>query len=299
MNKIEATERSFGEKQPPQKPAYTLGLANPNASELLERRIRQRLDFLEELAGELREPKVTSRSVDYFLPADFRLSICVPVYNQQHTIALVIERLRRLPISCEIIIVDDASTDGTRSILEELARRYPLRILYHNVNQGKGAAVRTALAESTGDMVVIQDADLEYNPDDLIDVLRPIAIGDADVCYGSRFAPGPDDNSSWIHRLGNKALTWLSNRLTGLELTDMETCYKAMHRQVLEGLVIEQNRFGLEPELTAKLARQGWRFAECPISFEARGWNEGKKIGWRDGISAVTCILWYGWRVEA
>lgn len=296
---IETTERSPGDQQPEQKPAYFLGLANPSASELLERRIRQRLDFLEELAGELREPPVASRPVDYFLPADFRLSICVPVYNEQSTIALVIERLRRLPISCEIIIVDDASTDGTRSVLEELGRRYPLRILYHEVNQGKGAAVRTALAESTGDMVVIQDADLEYNPDDLIDVLRPIALGQADVCYGSRFASGRADNSSWIHRLGNRALTWLSNRLTGLELTDMETCYKAMHRRVLDGLVIEQNRFGLEPELTAKLARRGWRFAECPISYDARNWDEGKKIGWWDGVNAVACILWYGWRREA
>lgn len=255
-----------------------------------------RLAEAEALATELTyEAADEAGRVDYFLPHDFKLSVIVPVYNEEQTIATVVQRLLQLPFRTEIVIVDDCSTDGTRDVLARLAHFCDLKIAYHPRNRGKGAAIRTGLPNVTGDIVAIQDADLEYDPQDLIDVIRPLAQGQADVCYGSRFlSQGSQvENSSWIHRCGNRLLTILSNCLTGLRLTDMETCYKAFHRSVIQSVKIQQDRFGFEPEITAKLARRGLRFAECPISYHARDWQEGKKIGWKDGLEALACILWY------
>ena len=240
-------------------------------------------------------PDETNEKIDYKLPHEFKLSVIVPVYNEEKTIATVISRLMRLPFRTEIVIVEDCSTDGTRDVLARLAHFCDLKIVYHQRNQGKGAALRTGIPYATGDIVVIQDADLEYDPQDLIHVIRPLVTGEADVSYGSRFL-GEDKqakNSSQVHRFGNKVLTFLSNCLTGLQLTDMETCYKAFPRSVIQRITIQQNRFGFEPEITAKLAKRRYRFHECPIQYHARDWSEGKKIGWKDALSALWCIVRY------
>jgi len=252
-----------------------------------------RLAEAEQLALQLTEDGFKP-TVDYFLPNDFKLSVVVPVFNEEATIATVVQQLQALPFRTEIVIVDDCSTDGTRDVLARLAHICDIQILYHTHNQGKGAAIRSAIPTLTGDIVVIQDADLEYYPSDLIEVIRPVVEGSADVCYGSRFLnPDNAQNSSPIHRLGNRMLTMLSNWINGTRLTDMETCYKAFHRKTIQSIRVEQNRFGFEPEITAKLARKNVRFEECPISYEARGWSEGKKIGLKDAMMAVWCIIRY------
>ena len=228
------------------------------------------------------------------------VSVVIPVYNERETIAETVRRVQAVGIHQEIVIVDDFSMDGTREVLVELAKQADIRLLLHGYNRGKGAALRTAFAELQGDVVLIQDADLEYDPNDYPRLLAPIERGEADVVYGSRFLENAEQDPSWLHRLGNRMLTGISNRMTGLRLTDMETCYKVFRKELLDGIEIEQNRFGFEPEFTAKLARRGHQIVEVPVGYQSRGYEEGKKIGLRDAISALWCILKYslGKRVE-
>ena len=241
-------------------------------------------------------PSSPESALPVALPAGFKLTIVVPVYNEQQTVAEILHRVRAVPIPKEIIVVDDHSTDDTRAVLEKLADWPELRVICKPQNEGKGAALRTGFAAATGEVVVVQDADLEYDPNDLPTLLGPILRGEADVVYGSRFLNDVPQDPSFLHRFGNQLLTWASNLFTGLRLTDMETCYKMIPRPLLQSLDIQQNRFGFEPEVTAKLARRGMRIKELPIRYESRGYKEGKKIGWRDGVNAFYCIVRYRWR---
>lgn len=231
--------------------------------------------------------------------APFRLSVIMPVYNERHTLAKILERVRAVPISKEIVLVDDASTDGTRGEIERIVRDWPedddnvLHVFHQERNAGKGAAVRRAIGHVTGDITLIQDADLEYNPDEYPDLIAPILSGDADVVYGSRFLGGPRRVLFFRHTMGNRLLTFLSNLFTDLNLTDMETCYKVFRTDIIKRLNLQSNRFGMEPEITAKVARMGCRIYEIPISYHGREYWEGKKIGWKDGFSAVWTILKY------
>ena len=224
-----------------------------------------------------------------------KLSVVIPVYNEAETIAAVVDRVRRVPIEKEIVAVDDCSTDATRARLAELAAQGDdLRVILHDRNRGKGAALRTGFEAATGDVVIIQDADLEYDPGDYPRLLAPIVEGKADVVYGSRFAGGESHRVLYFwHSLGNRFLTLLSNMCTDLNLTDMETCYKVFRREVLDRIRIEENRFGFEPEVTAKVARLRVRIYEVGVSYAGRTYEEGKKIGWKDGVRAVWCILKY------
>lgn len=231
---------------------------------------------------------------DFAIPAGFRLSIVVPVYNEARTIHEILARLAKLPIAKEIVIVDDCSTDGTCALLHKLELADELKIIYKPRNEGKGAALRTGFAHATGDVVVVQDADLEYDPRDLLGLLEPILAGDADVVFGSRFMHEKPQDKSRMHRFGNWALTASSNLFTGWRITDMETCYKAFRRETIQSVPIRQNRFGFEPEVTAKLARRGARVVEVPISYNARSFAEGKKIGVKDLFNALWCIVRYG-----
>jgi glycosyltransferase involved in cell wall biosynthesis len=194
----------------------------------------------------------------------------------------------------EIIIVDDASSDRTRDILRQLEEVEGIRLILKERNEGKGAALRDGFAMAKGDILVVQDADLEYDPRDLPALLKPIIDGQSDVVFGSRYLNTTKQDSSWIHRCGNWVLTEASNLFTGIRLTDMETCYKAFRREVLKDIAIKQNRFGVEPEMTAKIARRGYRISEVPIEYHARGYDEGKKIGLKDLFKAVYCIVRYG-----
>ncbi len=221
------------------------------------------------------------------------VSILMPVFNERQTIREIVGRVRAVGVHQEIVIVDDCSTDGTRDLLIELDRDPDIRVIMHGYNRGKGAALRTAMAHAAGDVLLIQDADLEYNPDDYLRLLAPIERGEADVVYGSRFLMNAHQDPSWLHRLGNRALTWASNLTTGLRLTDMETCYKVFRRDVLRGMMLREDRFGFEPEITAKLARRQCRIVEAPVGYNSRGYDEGKKIGVRDGLRALWCILRY------
>lgn len=224
------------------------------------------------------------------------VSIVIPVYNERDTIAEIVRRVQAVGVHQEIIIVDDFSLDGTRDVLLELAtEQADVRVLLHGYNQGKGAALRTAFAEVEGDVVIIQDADLEYDPQDYPKLLAPIERGETDVVYGSRFLENAQQDPSRVHRFGNWVLTTLSNWLTGQQLTDMETCYKVFRRDVLQAIHFKQNRFGFEPEITAKLSKMGKQIVEVPIRYEYRSYEEGKKIGFKDGINAIWCILQYGW----
>ncbi len=227
--------------------------------------------------------------------ANVRLSIVIPVYNEQKTLAEIIRRVRAVPIAKEIILVDDGSTDGTRDLLTAMANEPDLRIVFHPENRGKGAALKTGFLAATGDIVLVQDADLEYDPADYPNLLAPILANQADVVFGSRFLTRGQD--SWWHALGNRVLTFLSNCFTGLRLTDMETCYKVFRKEIIQTIApgLKQNRFGIEPELTAKVARGKYRLVEVGIRYHARSVKEGKKIGWRDGFNAIWCILRY-WR---
>jgi glycosyltransferase involved in cell wall biosynthesis len=221
-----------------------------------------------------------------------KLSIVIPVFNEHRFVAEIVGRVREQPWDMEIILVDDGSTDGTLEILEGLAAADDtIRLLRHERNQGKGAALRTGFAVATGNIVLVQDADLEYDPRDYGGLLEPIIDGRADVVYGSRFLGGPHRVHNFHHYVGNKALTTLSNLLTGLNLTDMETCYKAFRRDVLDGVTLKEDRFGFEPEFTARIAQRGFRVYEVPISYSGRDYDEGKKITWRDGVRAVIVIL--------
>lgn len=228
-----------------------------------------------------------------------KLSVLIPVYNEVETVETVVERVREVAMDIEIVVVDDFSNDGTREVLQKLHQRGSIdQLVLQPKNQGKGAAIRAAVAEATGDAAIIQDADLEYDPSEFPRLLEPIASGRADAVYGSRFTgQGPHRVLYFWHYVGNRFLTLLSNMITNLNLTDMETCYKMFRREVLEAIEIEEHRFGLEPEITAKLALGGWRIYEVGISYSGRTYEEGKKIDWKDGVSALRCILKYGlWR---
>ena len=228
-----------------------------------------------------------------------KLSVIVPVYNEKKTVLEILERIQRTPYEKEIIVVDDASTDGTREILHEIdaSQRFPsARFLYQAVNQGKGAALRTGIQEAKGDIVLIQDADLEYDPAEYGVLIQPILSGLADAVYGSRFLSGPHRVLFFWHSVGNRLLTLLSNMFTNLNLTDMETGSKAFRRELFSKMTIEENRFGVEPELTAKVARLRCRLFEVPISYSGRDYSEGKKITWKDGVAALYVILKYNLR---
>lgn len=223
-----------------------------------------------------------------------RLSVVIPAYNEKNTILELLRRVEAVPLSLEkeIIVVDDFSTDGTRELLAGLGRP-DIKILFHPKNMGKGSALRTALSEATGDIVLIQDADLEYNPAEYPDLLAPILDGRADVVYGSRFLGGPHRVLFFWHSVANRFLTALSNMVTNLNLTDMETCYKVFRKDVLERLRLKSRRFGFEPEVTIKVAKLKCRIYEVPISYAGRNYNEGKKIGWKDAVAALWHILRY------
>lgn len=223
------------------------------------------------------------------------LSVVIPCYNEKDSIRSIVQAVNESPIgSKEIIIVDDCSIDGTREILKHEVAPLVTKIIYQEKNQGKGAALRTGIAAVTGDIVIIQDSDLEYDPQEYPLLLDPILRGKADVVYGSRFlGGGPHRVLYYWHRVGNTFLTTLSNMFTGLDLTDMETCYKAFKADVIKSIPIEEDRFGFEPEITAKIAKKKCVVYEVGISYYGRTYEEGKKIGWRDGIRAIWCILKY------
>lgn len=217
----------------------------------------------------------------------------MPCYNEAATIETVVERVLASPLTLELVVVDDCSTDGTRDILEKLDQER-VRVFLQPVNMGKGAALRRGFAEVTGPFVIVHDADLEYHPEEYPTVVEPLLTGEADVVFGSRFhAARPHRVLYYWHSVGNRFLTTVSNMLTNLNLTDMETCYKAFRTEVLRSFVIEENRFGVEPEMTAKVAAGNWRIWEVGIGYSGRTYQEGKKIGWKDGFRALYCILKY------
>jgi glycosyltransferase involved in cell wall biosynthesis len=221
-----------------------------------------------------------------------RLSVVMPVFNEMATIDEIIPRVLAIPLPVELIVVDDCSTDGTRQHLQELQREHGFMLLLQERNQGKGAALRRGFAAVTGNMVAIQDADLEYSPEELPELADLIIEGRADVVYGSRFL-GRHRVFLFTHYLGNRVLTLLTNVLYNTMLTDMETCYKVMRREVLHGLDLRSNGFGIEPEMTAKIFKRGYRVYEVPITYDGRGYDEGKKIGWKDGVVALWVLVKY------
>jgi len=221
------------------------------------------------------------------------LSVIIPCYNEKHTILELLERVKVVDINKEIIIVDDYSTDGTRDILKKIGDDN-IKVFFHEKNKGKGAALRTGFSKVSGDIIIVQDADLEYDPQQYPYLVKPILDLKADVVYGSRFVGSePHRVVFFWHMVGNKILTFLSNMLTNLSLTDIETCYKAFTKDVLKRCAFEENRFGFEPEFTAKVSKLGVRIYEVGISYSGRSYKEGKKVGWKDGFSAIRCILKY------
>jgi len=243
---------------------------------------------------------------------DPKTSIVIPVYNEKGTIEEILRRVQETEMRREVIVVDDCSTDGTRQILESMAARQAsgepfapaqdggdpielrdLRFFFQTPNQGKGAAMRRGFGQATGEIVLVQDADLEYDPRDYPTLLEPIIDGRADVVYGSRFLGGPQRVHYFWHYVANRMLTLLSDIFTNLKLTDMETCYKVFRREVLQGIELKSDRFGFEPEITAKIAKHNWRIYEVPITYAGRTYEEGKKITWKDGFQALWCIIRY------
>jgi glycosyltransferase involved in cell wall biosynthesis len=257
--------------------------------------ILRRLDGCVELVrSELAQYQAADPGQDASKRTDYLLSVVIPVFNEINTIGRILCRVAALPLPLEMVIVDDFSTDGTREILKRLIGMPNIKIILKDKNEGKGAALRTGFQQTTGDFIVVQDADLEYDPRDIPQLIQPLLKDEADIVYGSRFIGEEQQDESWIHRAGNAVLTGASNLFSGLKLTDMETCYKAFNREVIKDIQIEQDRFGIEPEITAKLARRGYRFTEVPISYDSRGYDEGKKIGIKDLINAIYCIGRYG-----
>jgi glycosyltransferase involved in cell wall biosynthesis len=228
-----------------------------------------------------------------FYGFQMKLSVVIPVYNEENTILKILQIIRGVDLPKEIIVVDDFSTDGTRALLAELAPADDLKVILQPANQGKGAALRRGFAEVSGDIVVIQDADLEYDPAEYPALIQPILAGKADVVYGSRFLGGPHRVLLFWHSVGNRILTTLSNMLNDLNLTDLETCYKVFRTEVLRKIRLRENRFGFEPEFTAKVAKARYRIYEVPISYHGRDYVQGKKIGWKDGIAAIYFIIKY------
>jgi glycosyltransferase involved in cell wall biosynthesis len=230
------------------------------------------------------------------LPTDYTLSVLIPVYNEVGTLLELLERVREVEIKKEIILVDDGSTDGTVELMHtQIENKFTdVKVLFHEKNRGKGAAIRTAIQAATGDYLIVQDADLEYDPREYFNLLEPILDGRADVVFGSRFLGGGAHRVHFFwHRLGNGLLTLLSNMLTNLNLTDMEVCYKVFRREVIQAIPLRCNRFDFEPEITAKVAKRRCRVYEVPISYSGRDYDEGKKIGWKDGVQAIWTILKY------
>jgi glycosyltransferase involved in cell wall biosynthesis len=251
----------------------------------------ERVALLQRLLG---EPACRQLGI-YPLPRGFKLSVVIPVYNEKQWIRELVRRVQAVPILKEIVLVDDCSTDGTRDILRTLEGE-GLRVIYQEFNQGKGAALREGFKHVTGDVVIVQDADLEYDPAEYPRLIQPIVENRADVVYGSRFIGDCHRVLYYWHSVGNKALTMLSNIFTNLNLTDMETCYKVFRREVLADIKLKSNRFGFEPEITAKIAKRrnpAWRIYEVPISYSGRTYEEGKKIGLKDAIQAFVCIIRY------
>ncbi|MBT8480199.1 MAG: glycosyltransferase family 2 protein [Myxococcales bacterium] len=223
-----------------------------------------------------------------------KLSVVMPVYNEEKTIEQIVERVQAVALDKELIVVDDCSTDETAQILDRLEEADNVRVFRHDRNRGKGAALRTGFTEARGEVVIIQDADLEYDPQEYPKLLEPILEGRADVVYGSRFSGGQPHRVLYFwHSVGNRLLTLFSNMFTDLNLTDMEVCYKVFRREIIQAIEIEEARFGFEPEITAKLAKTGCRIYEVGITYSGRTYQEGKKIGWRDGVWAIWCILKY------
>jgi glycosyltransferase involved in cell wall biosynthesis len=236
----------------------------------------------------------------YPIPDGFKLSVVIPVYNEEQWLREIVRRVEAVPIPKEIILVDDCSKDGTRAILmKEIEGRCGIKVIYHEKNQGKGAALRTGFKHATGDVVLVQDADLEYDPAEYPRLLQPILENRADVVFGSRFIGDNHRVLYFWHYIANKVLTTLSNFFTNLNLTDMETCYKVFRREVLQGINIKSDRFGFEPEITAKVAKKkspSWRIYEIPISYSGRTYEEGKKIGLKDAFNALYCIIRFWWK---
>jgi|SRR6056297_2632542 len=241
-------------------------------------------------------PDVCRRLAIYALPADFRLSVLVPVFNEQATVAEVVPRLRETGLPLEIILVDDGSDDGTHRKLQPWENDPHVKVVRHDRNRGKGAAIRSGIEVATGDVVVIQDADREYDPSDFRYLLQPLIAGEADVCYGTRYGHYDRQLSPWWHQAVNSGITLLASIAIGIRLSDVETCYKMAPRRHFQSVApqLKENRFGIEIELTARWARQRLRFTERPIRYQHRWYDEGKKIGWRDGVRALWCIFKYG-----
>jgi glycosyltransferase involved in cell wall biosynthesis len=269
--------------------------ANGNGLDHLIERVAEspaaRLAVLRRLLGEAGCRKLGI----YPIPDGFKVSVVIPVYNEQQWVLELVRRVQAVPLPKEIVIVDDCSTDGTRDILRGLEGE-GVRVVYQPQNRGKGAALREGFRHASGDVVLVQDADLEYDPAEYPLLLQPIVEGRADVVYGSRFIGDSHRVLYFWHYVANKALTTLSNMVTNLNLTDMETCYKVFRREVLAGITLKSDRFGFEPEVTAKIARQrgpAWRVYEIPISYSGRTYEDGKKIGLRDAFTALYCIIRY------
>lgn len=252
-----------------------------------------RIELLNSLLGE-----AACRQIGLVpIPNGFKLSVVIPVYNEERWLPELLRRVREVPIPKEIILIDDCSTDGTREQLKQYESEDDIRVIYHDVNRGKGAALRTGFEHASGDVVIVQDADLEYDPAEYPRLIQPILEGKADVVYGSRFIGDRHRVLYFWHSVANRMLTTLSNMFTNVNLTDMETCYKVFRREVLEKIQLKSDRFGFEPEITAKVARdKKWRIYEVPISYSGRTYEEGKKIGLKDAFNALYCIIRFWWR---
>ena len=273
---------------------YSTPMYQAEQHRLVADRVNKTLEQLDQLCRKLDDDNFVSEP-SYSLPSGFVLSIVIPVYNEVETFVPLLSRVRALPIPKQIVIVDDHSTDGTTELLREIECLPDVHILFKPENEGKGAALRSGFRHATGNIVVVQDADLEYDPRDILALLQPIIEGEADVVYGSRFLREDTAvGSGFVHRLGNRFLTKASNFTTGLRLTDMETCYKVFRQNIVSEIEIRQNRFGFEPEITAKVARRGCRVLELPVNYHARRWSDGKKIGFKDLFNALYCIVRYG-----